>query len=322
MAALLSVEDLKTYFYTKRGVVRAVDGVSFTVDEGETLGVVGESGCGKSITALSILRLVPQPAGKIVGGRIIFDGEDLLTKSEGEMRDIRGSKISMVLQDPLTSLNPVFSIGDQVAQPFRHHHQDDHLPLREKILDVLRRVRIPTPEVMVRSYPHQFSGGMRQRIVTAMALACRPRLIIADEPTTALDVTIQAQILKLLKETQRELGLAFILITHDLGIVARVCDRVAVMYAGKVVESARVEDIYERPMHPYTKALLNSVPQLGARKKRLNAIEGQPPSLTDLGPGCRFAPRCPERFDKCQTDMPVPISTGDGEYAACWLLDK
>lgn len=316
---VIEVKDLKTYFFTSRGVVKAVDGVSFRLKEGETLGLVGESGCGKSITCLSILRLVPRPAGRIVSGEIIFDGENLLSKSEKEMRHIRGRRISMILQDPMTSLNPVLTIGDQVAEPVRIHQNLDKIMVREKVKEMLRLVRIPSPEVRMREYPHQMSGGMRQRIVGAMVLSCQPQLLIADEPTTSLDVTIQAQFLRLLKEIQQQSNLSMIVVTHDFGIVAKVCDRLAVMYAGKIVESADVRDLFNNPIHPYTKALLNSLPKMEVKVDKLFSIEGQPPELHDLPPGCSFAPRCSEEKEICKKAYPPQSVVKDGHNVCCWL---
>jgi oligopeptide/dipeptide ABC transporter ATP-binding protein len=318
---LLDVQDLKTYFFTRRGVVKAVDGVSFSVDVGETLGLVGESGCGKTITCLSLLQLVPKPAGRIVDGRIVFDGEDLLSKSEKEMMSYRGRRLSMVLQDPMTSLNPVFTIGDQVAEPLKIHQKLKGFSLWEKVKEMLRLVRIPAPEVRIHDYPHQMSGGMRQRVVGAMGLSCKPHLLIADEPTTSLDVTIQSQYLRLLNEIQQETGVSMIFITHDLGIVARVCDRVAVMYAGKIVETAGVRDLFDNPQHPYTVALMKSLPKLETRVERLFAIGGQPPSLLNLPEGCAFYPRCPHADEKCRQQYPPQMHVGEAHYASCWRLN-
>ncbi len=317
---LLEIKGLKTYFYTKRGVVKAVDGVSFSVGEGDTLGIVGESGCGKSITCLSILQLVPKPAGKIVGGEIIMNGENLLAKTEKEMRKIRGKHISMILQEPMTSLNPVFTIGNQVAEPIKLHQHLDHKSVWEKVKEMLSLVKIPSPEVRMREYPHQMSGGMRQRIVGAMALSCQPQLLIADEPTTALDVTIQAQFLKLLKDIQRNSKLAMIVVTHDFGIVAKVCDRVVVMYAGKVVENAPIRDLFNNPKHPYTIALINSLPKMEKKLEKLYTIEGQPPDLREPPPGCLFAPRCPQAMEICRQELPKETVIGDGHTINCWLV--
>jgi oligopeptide/dipeptide ABC transporter ATP-binding protein len=323
-APLLEVRDLRTWFFTRRGVVKAVDGVSFAVGEGETLGIVGESGCGKSMTALSILRLVPRPAGRIVGGEVLLEGEDLLGKSEREMRRLRGSRVSMILQDPMSSLNPVFSVGDQVAEALRIHQRLEGPSLWATARDMLRRVRIPSPEMRLRAYPHQLSGGMRQRVVGAIALSCRPRVLIADEPTTSLDVTIQAQYLRLLKELQQEMRLALVFITHDFGIVAKMCDRVAVMYAGRIVETGDVREIFNHPRHPYTRALLASVPPLEARVERLASIEGQPPPLHGLPPGCPFVPRCAHARRMCRDEYPpaMDVEGGDGHRAACWMVSE
>jgi len=318
---ILEVKDLQTHFFTRRGVIKAVDGVSFTLREGETLGLVGESGCGKTITSLSIIRLVPKPAGRIVGGEIIFDGEDLLDKDEREMREIRGKRISMILQDPMTSLNPVFTVGEQVAESIRIHQKIKGRQVDEQVKEMLRLVGIPAPEMRMRNYPHQMSGGMRQRIVAAIALSCQPQLLIADEPTTALDVTIQAQLLRLLKDIQTQSNLSMIVITHDLGIVAKVCDRVAVMYAGRIVESAGVRDIFNNPRHPYTQALLQSLPKLDSTVDRLYSIEGQPPDLLNPPPGCRFRPRCGKVGDRCDGYYPEQVQVGEGHYVSCWQHD-
>lgn len=319
---LLKVENLKTYLHLKRGVVRAVDGVDLEVAEGETLGVVGESGSGKTMTSLSMLRLLPKPAGRIVEGSITLDGVDLTKLSEEEIaRDWRGRRISMVSQDPLTSLNPVFSIGDQVGAPFRYHKlAEGRSAVRKAVEAVLGRVRIPSPAKRIDDYPHQFSGGMRQRVVTAMAIACSPRLLIADEPTSALDVTIQVQMMALFRELQRDTGVGIILITHDLGVAAGICHRIAVMYAGRVVESGSVREIFKNPVHPYTRGLLNSIPHLGHRRKRLEAIAGQPPSLIDPPKGCRFAARCPQRMPRCE-EYPPQVEVSSGHKAACWLAE-
>jgi len=319
---LLSVEDLKTYLFLRRGVVKAVDGVSFQIQERETLGIVGESGCGKSMTCLSILRLIPEPAGRIVEGKIILDGTDILQLDEEEMASqIRGRKISMISQDPLTSLNPVFSIGDQVGGPFRYHGlKKDRQGIREAVVDVLKKVRIPSPAQRLKEYPYQFSGGMRQRAVAAMAIACGPRLLIADEPTSSLDVTIQIQMLQLLEDIQQETNVGLILITHDLGVAAYICQRIAVMYAGRIVEFGDVRTIYQKPSHPYTQALLNSVPRLGEKKKRLFNIEGQPPDLLNPPTGCAFWPRCDRKMDVCQKEYPPQIPIEGEGYVSCWLL--
>jgi oligopeptide/dipeptide ABC transporter ATP-binding protein len=318
---ILEVEDLHTYCLTRWGVVKAVDGVSFSLRQGESLGIVGESGCGKTMTALSLLRLVPRPAARIVKGAIRLAGEDLLAKSEREMRHIRGRRISMILQDPQTSLNPVFTVGNQVVEAIQIHHQrDGRRSLVRRAIDGLKQVRVAAPERRVRDYPHQISGGMKQRIVGAIAISCEPRVIIADEPTTSLDVTIQAQYLRLLREIQEVTNLALIFITHDFGIVARMCDRVLVMYAGRVVESGSVRAIFNHPSHPYTQALLRSVPRMDEDVERLQQITGQPPPLWDLPEGCRFAARCPHADDHCRRDYPPSFPVGDGHTADCWRL--
>lgn len=315
---LLSVEHLKTQFFTSRGVVKAVDDVSFTLRPGETLGVLGESGSGKSVTALSILRLVPTPAGRIVGGRILLDGEDILRVPESRMRQIRGKLISMILQDPLTSLNPVFTVGEQIAESLRIH-QPGIGRLKERVLALLRRVGIPDAERRMTSYPHQFSGGMRQRAVGAISIASEPKLLIADEPTTSLDVTIQAQYLRLLKDLQKQSNLAILFITHDLGVAARICDRVAVMYCGRIVEQAAVRDLFDNPAHPYTRGLIGSLPNLDRRVDRLTSIPGQPPQLHDVPPGCPFAPRCAEAMEICSRKAPPKVSIAESHHASCWL---
>jgi oligopeptide transport system ATP-binding protein len=319
---ILEVKDLKTHFFTRRGILKAVDGVSFHVGKGETLGLVGESGSGKSISCLSILRLVPQPAARIVGGQILLNGEDLLLKSEKEMRQIRGSRISMILQDPMTSLNPVFTVGCQVGIPIRLHQRLGKKALAEKVKEMLRKVRIPAPEVRMGEYPHQMSGGMRQRIVGAMALSCQPQLLIADEPTTALDVTIQAQFLRLLKEIQEASHISMIVVTHDFGIVARVCDRVAVMYGGKVVECADTRTLFTAPLHPYTRALLDSLPKMEEARRKLYAIDGQAPDLASLPPGCSFAPRCTEAREICHKEPPAEQVVAEGHTVSCWLNQR
>jgi peptide/nickel transport system ATP-binding protein len=319
---LLKVENLKTYLYLKRGIVRAVDGVDLEVAEGETLGIVGESGSGKTMTSLSMLRLLPKPSGRIVDGSITLDGTDLVKLSEDEMvHEWRGRRISMVSQDPLTSLNPVFTIGDQVGAPFRYHKlAQGRGAVRRAVEAVLSRVRIPSPAERVDDYPHQFSGGMRQRVVTGMAIACSPRLLIADEPTSALDVTIQVQMMELFRELQRDSGVGIIMITHDLGVAAGICHRIAVMYAGRVVESGDVREVFRNPAHPYTRGLLNSIPYLGRKRRRLEAIAGQPPSLVDPPKGCRFAARCSQRMPRCD-DYPPSFDVARGHKAACWLAE-
>jgi oligopeptide transport system ATP-binding protein len=315
---LLDVRDLKTYFITSHSVVRAVDGISFHVDANETLGIVGESGCGKTATCLSILRLIPEPTGRIVGGKILFDGEDILAMSEKQVQKLRGRKISMILQDPMVSLNPVFTIGDQIGEAITTHTKVKGPGLIARVVEALKLVRIPAPEERVRDYPHQMSGGMKQRVVGAVSISCRPRLLIADEPTTSLDVTVQAQYLQLLKDIQRELGMAIIFVTHDFGIVATMCDRVAVMYAGKIVESAPVRDTFHRPAHHYTACLLKAVPKLTTKVDTLASIQGQPPKLDDLPDGCRFAPRCARADDKCRREEPPLVALGDDRYVSCW----
>ncbi len=314
---ILQVEDLQTYFYTRNGIVKAVDGISFELKKGETLGIVGESGSGKSMTAWSILGLVPKPSGRIVGGRVLYQGENLLDKSDREMQRIRGRGICMVMQDPLTSLNPVLNIGNQILECLRMNPEPSTSSLREQAITLLSRVRIPAAETRLAAYPHQMSGGMRQRVVGAIAVSRAPNLLIADEPTTSLDATIQLQYLSMLKEIQAQTGAAIIFITHDFGIVARMCDRVAVMYAGKIVEQADVMQLFENPAHPYTEALLQSVPDLDTNVDLLPSIEGQPPSLDDLPEGCSFAPRCPYAFDKC-SEYPPEFSVGTDQVARCW----
>jgi oligopeptide/dipeptide ABC transporter ATP-binding protein len=316
--ALLEVKGLKTSFYLRRGVIRAVNDISFSIEEGETLGLVGESGSGKSMTSLSLLRLVPPP-GKIVGGSVMFDGVDLLKLSDKEMREYRGRHLSMVLQDPLSSLNPVFTIGDQIGEGITIHDKLHGAPLRQRVVEMMRAVDIPAPEARTRAYPHQLSGGMRQRVVGAVALGCRPRFLIADEPTTSLDVTIQMQYLNLLKQIQQQEKLAMLFVTHDLGVVAKMCDRVAVMYAGRIVEIGSVRQIFDNPSHPYTKALMKSIPKVEEKTERLYSIEGQPPALLDLPPECSFLPRCPESFDRCQAkEFPPEVNVAGGQCVRCW----
>ncbi len=319
MGILLQVRDLKTYFYTDAGVVKAVDGVSYDLKEGETLGLVGESGCGKSVSALSILRLIANPPGKIVGGEIFFEGKDLLKISEKEIRNIRGNHIAMIFQEPMTSLNPVLTIGLQIGEALELHRNMNKKEAREEILRLLRMVEIPDPERRIGDYPHQFSGGMRQRVMIAMALSCNPKLLIADEPTTAVDVTIQAQLLEVVKELTSRLGTAVMLITHNLGVVARHVNRMAVMYAGRIVEQGPAAEVYAHPRHPYTIGLLASVPRLDRpRKERLVPIEGQPPNLIHLPPGCSFVPRCSHRMEICSKERPELRPVGDGHFTACW----
>jgi len=319
--SLLTIQDLQTHFFTGEGVVRAVDGVTLSVRPGETLGLVGESGCGKTVTALSILRLIPNPPGRIVGGTICFEGRDLLRLPEEEMRSIRGCAISMIFQEPMTSLNPVFTVGEQVAEGIRHHQKVSRREAWDRAVEVLRRVKIPDPARRAYEYPHQLSGGLRQRVMIAMALALGPRLLIADEPTTALDVTIQAQIVDLLMGLQEEMQMAVILITHDLGVIAETADRVVVMYAGRVVEEASAEQLFETPLHPYTQGLLESLPTLetGKRHRRLTAIPGLIPNLLDLPTGCKFAPRCPKVIGDCWPTEPELREIRPGHWARCIL---
>ena len=320
MAKLLEVKDLQTHFLTRGGVVRAVDGVSWDVEEGETVALVGESGCGKSVTALSIMRLVQQPAGRIVGGQILFRGRDLLTLGEDEMRRVRGREIGMIFQEPMTSLNPVLTIERQLTEGLEIHLGMSRDDAKARAVELLGMVGIPDPARRLRQYPHQFSGGMRQRMMIAMALACDPKLVLADEPTTALDVTIQAQILELMKDLARRLGVAMLIITHNLGVVARYADRVNVMYAGRIIERGTARELYGRPRHPYTLGLLRSVPRLDEpRRARLAPIEGQPPDLTRLPAGCAFAPRCAFRVERCGHEVP-PLTRvdGGGHVSACW----
>ena len=324
---LLAIEDLQTHFFTRDGVVRAVDGVSYAVEAGETLAVVGESGCGKSVTALSILRLVPSPPGRIVGGAIRFEGVDLLQIGEGEMRRIRGNEISMIFQEPMTSLNPVLTVSRQITETLILHQGLTARAAAARAIEMLRLVRIPEPERRARQYPHELSGGMRQRVMIAMALACHPKLLIADEPTTALDVTIQAQILDLMRELKSELGAAIILITHDLGVVAEMAQRVVVMYAGRKVEEAPVGDLFRRPQHPYTLGLLASVPRLGAtlgraEPPRLAEIPGTVPSLRDPIVGCAFAPRCAYATERCSREAPPLEAKTAAHLAACFESER
>jgi oligopeptide/dipeptide ABC transporter ATP-binding protein len=316
---VIEVAGLRTHIVTRWGTIKAVDGVSFAVGEGETLGLVGESGSGKSMTCLSVLRLVPRPAARIVGGRVLLDGDDLLQKSEREMQRIRGKRVAMILQDPMSSLNPVFSVGMQVREPLVSYHGLAGRALKDRAVQLLGSVGISSPAARLRAFPHQLSGGMRQRVVGAMAISGPPRLLIADEPTTSLDLTIQAQYLRLLKELQDRHRLAMIFVTHNLGIVARMCDRVAVMYAGRIVEAGPVEAIFGAPRHPYTRALLESVPRLSESTDWLTAIEGQPPDLAALPPGCAFAPRCPRAMDRCRAEEPPDFTPAPGRSNRCWL---
>ena len=315
---VLEVRDLRTYFATRWGTVKAVDGVSFSLKHGETLGIVGESGSGKSVTALSLMRLIPSPPGHIVAGEVILNGRDVLTLSESQMSRVRGAEISIILQDPMTALNPVFSIENQVGEAIRIHQGLSGSSLWNKIIDALRRVRIPAPEARAKDYPHQLSGGMRQRVVGAIGISSEPSVLIADEPTTSLDVTIQAGYLRLLKEIQASTGVGIIFITHDFGIVAKMCDRVAVMYAGRIVETGDVRQIFNAPTHPYTQALIESVPKLEEKADRLRQIEGQPPVLYNLPSGCPFAPRCQRVTDRCREEYPDTNSAADGHTYNCW----
>ena len=315
---LLQVKDLRTYFHTDNGMARAVDGVSFEIGVGETLGLVGESGCGKSVASLSIMRLIPDPPGRIEAGAVLFRGQDLLKLKEQEMREIRGNEISMVFQEPMTSLNPVLTCGSQISETIRLHQKLDKKAAREKAMEMLTRVGIPAPGQRIDEYPHQLSGGMRQRVMIAMALSCNPSLLIADEPTTALDVTIQAQILELLAELQEAFHMAMLMITHDLGVIAEVADRVAVMYAGKIVEYAGVEETFGDPWHPYTQALLRSIPKMTDEKIRLSAIEGTVPDAVRFPSGCRFHPRCPFADRQCQELEPALLFLDEGHRVACW----
>src|SRR6266852_4784721 len=322
-APLLELENLSTHYVSGQGTrtVRAVDEVSLRLNAGETLGIVGESGSGKSTLALTIMRILP-PAARIVGGRMLFEGEDLVTKSDAEMEHIRGKRIAMILQDPMVSLNPLFTIGNQVAEPIRVHEGERRATAWSRAHELLRSVRIPAPETRLTQYPHEMSGGMRQRIVGAIGISCEPRLLIADEPTTSLDLTIQAQYLNLLRELQRAHGLALIFITHNLGIVAKMCDHLAVMYAGRVVESGPVRQVFKAPIHPYTEALLNTIPRMSDSTQRLTAIEGQPPDLAALPRGCSFAPRCVRAFDRCHVEAPPEFALSEGRAARCWLADR
>ncbi|HER43888.1 MAG TPA: ABC transporter ATP-binding protein [Candidatus Eisenbacteria bacterium] len=318
---LLKVDSLKTVFRTEDGTARAVDGVSFTVGRGETVGLVGESGCGKSVTALSIMRLITDPPGRIESGSVIFEGRDLLSISEKEMRKVRGNDISIVFQEPLSSLNPVFTCGEQIREAIALHQKLGRGESKKKAIEMLRLVRIPDPEKRYGSYPHQMSGGMRQRVMIAMALSCQPKLLIADEPSTALDVSVQAQIIELLAELRDSMDMAILLITHDLAVVAQMADRVVVMYAGAVVEESPVRDLFASPAHPYTKGLIDSLPKLGQYLDRLPMIPGTVPDPIDLPPGCRFSDRCPRRFEKCAAEPPL-FDLAGGRRARCWLRER
>jgi oligopeptide/dipeptide ABC transporter ATP-binding protein len=316
--SLLEIRDLKTYFAVEGGEFRAVDGVSLTLEPGRTLGIVGESGCGKSVTALSIMGLVQQPPGRHAGGEIRFEGVDLLKLSPAEMRELRGNRVSMIFQEPMTSLNPVFTVGDQIVEGILRHRKITREQAKDRAIDMLRRVRIPSPEQRFDDYPHRLSGGMRQRAMIAMALACEPKLLIADEPTTALDVTIQAQILELMRTLRDETGTAIVLITHDLGVIAEVAHDVVVMYSGRIVERTSVIQLFAEPQHPYTVGLLGSIPKLHLEQDRLAAIEGQVPSALSPVTGCAFHPRCPFAIDRCRQESPPLASVSPGHEAACW----
>jgi oligopeptide/dipeptide ABC transporter ATP-binding protein len=318
---LLWVDDLRTSFFTKKGEIKAVDGVSFSVAKGEILGLVGESGSGKSITCLSILGLVPQPAGKVLGGRILFKNENLLEKSNEEMRQLRGNRISMILQDPMVALNQLLTVGHQLGECFKFHNNSGG-SLKEKCIHLLNKVKVPAPEARINFYPFQLSGGISQRVLIGAGIANGPDLLIADEPTTALDVTIQAQILNLLKELQRQINSAIILITHDLASVAQICRRVMVMYAGRIVEKAPIKAFYKNPAHPYSRGLIKSLPVLGRKIEQLYSIQGQPPGLLNLPPGCRFAPRCEQVKDICHRDYPPEVNLDEGHRVSCWLYKE
>jgi peptide/nickel transport system ATP-binding protein len=321
-SALLEIRDLKTYFRTEDGIAKAVDGVSYPLYPGETLGIVGESGCGKSVTAMSILRLIPMPPGLFAGGQILFEGKDLLQISEAEMRKIRGHRISMIFQEPMTSLNPVYTVGDQIMESILLHQKKSKSEARALTIQMLKLVGIPSPETRIDEYPHQMSGGMKQRMMIAMALVCNPVLLIADEPTTALDVTIQAQILELLKRLQKELGMAILLITHDLAVVAETANHVGVMYAGKLVEYADVKTLFKNPKHPYTVGLFHSIPQLGQKKDKLETIPGMVPSALDFPSGCKFRNRCPHVFQKCIDQEPPLKEIEKAHTVSCWLFES
>jgi oligopeptide/dipeptide ABC transporter ATP-binding protein len=320
---ILSVRNLRTHFSTDEGIVRAVDGVSFELHKGETLGIVGESGSGKSVTNLSVMRLIPMPPGRIVSGDILLDGSSILAMSPGQLRALRGGRVSMIFQDPMTSLNPFLRISTQLVETIRLHQRLKPKESLAKAVEMLRLVGIPNPDRRVRAYPHQFSGGMRQRVMIAMALSCNPEILIADEPTTALDVTIQAQILELIRDLTLRLGTAVILITHDLGVVSGMCDRIVVMYAGKIVEAATTDDLFASPRHPYTQGLIRSVPRLDrSSKERLFSIPGTPPSLIDIPACCPFHPRCASAMEVCRKAYPPPTDLGDGHVVSCWLHGK
>lgn len=316
--SLLEVRSLSTYFFTEDGVVRAVEDVSFDIHAGEILSIVGESGCGKSVTGLSILRLIPSPPGKIISGNIIFEGRELTKFDEKEMEKVRGNEISMIFQEPMTSLNPVFTIGDQIIEAIKLHQGLDNEEARKRAIEMIDMVKIPESEKRIKDYPHQLSGGMRQRVMIAMALSCQPKLLIADEPTTALDVTIQAEVLRLLKDIQMKMGMAIMLITHDLGVVSEVADHVAVMYAGRIVESGPLEAIFGGMRHPYTKGLFESIPKIEERRRRLNAIPGQVPNPMDLPAGCKFHPRCYMMIEKCNKEEPPLFQVEQDHFSRCF----
>jgi oligopeptide/dipeptide ABC transporter ATP-binding protein len=323
MYGLLEVKDLKTHFFTPEGVVKAVDGISYDVKEGETVALVGESGCGKSVSVLSIMRLIPKPQGRIMGGQIIFDGKDLLALNEEGIRSMRGKEIAMVFQEPMTSLNPVLTIGRQLMETLELHLKMEKEEAKNRAMELLRLVGIPDAKQRLTQHPHQFSGGMRQRMMIAMALSCKPKLILADEPTTALDVTIQAQILELMRDLSQRFGVAIIIITHNLGIVARYADRVNMMYAGRLIERGSCKEIYHNPRHPYTIGLLRSVPRLDQpRKAKLDPIEGQPPEMVDLPPTCSFLARCKFAVDRCADEPPPLRKVGDDHFSACWVAEE
>jgi oligopeptide transport system ATP-binding protein len=320
MATLLQVRGLKTQFFTQDGVVNAVSGIAYDLNEGETLGIVGESGCGKSVSVLSLMRLIPSPPGRIVGGEALFQGRDLLTMDDEEIRSVRGNKIAMIFQDPMTSLNPVLTISQQVSEALELHLAMEKKQARERSIELLELVRIADAAGRIDDYPHQFSGGMRQRVMIAMALSCNPQLLIADEPTTALDVTIQAQIVDLVRQLKEEIGMAVMWITHDLGVIAGLADRVNVMYAGYIIEAADVADVYADPRHPYTLGLLGSIPRLdAARKEKLTPIQGLPPDLIDMPPGCPFAPRCRFAIERCLEENPALETVARRHSVACWV---
>lgn len=319
---LLDVVDLRTHIATRQGTVKAVNGATFSVRRGETVGLVGESGSGKTMTCASVMRLLPVSSAEIVSGEIWFDGKNLLDASEAEMRKVRGRDIALIMQDALAALSPVLTIGDQIGEPLRHHLSYTQVEARTRAVEVLEAVRIPNPSERLEEYPHQFSGGMRQRIVAAMGLATSPSLMLADEPTTALDVTIQAQFILLIRELQEQTGMSVLWVTHDLGVVAQTCDRVNVMYAGRVVESGEVRRILKEPLHPYTRALMDSVPAIGTKREKLYQISGQPPDLAKLGTGCAFYERCPIRMDVCKEEFPPAVEDGAGGYVHCWAVSK